>query len=53
MQTRRRGILFVCEDETMLEVRQMLLERFGYKVWPTTSMDDASAIAKRSCPTCF
>ena len=29
MQTRRKGILFVCEDATMLEVRPMLLERAG------------------------
>lgn len=50
MQTRRKGILFVCEDATMLEVRQMLLERFGYEVWPTTSMHDASVIARRTCP---
>jgi DNA-binding NtrC family response regulator len=50
MQTRRKGILFVCEDATMLEVRQILLERFGYKVWPTTSLDDARTIARLSCP---
>jgi CheY-like chemotaxis protein len=50
MEARRKGILFVCEDATMLDVRQMLLERVGYTVWPTNSMDEASAIAQRTCP---
>jgi CheY-like chemotaxis protein len=50
MQVDRKGILFVCEDATMLEVRQMLLERVGYTVWPTKSMAEASAIAEQNCP---
>lgn len=50
MQSRGKGILFVCEDTTMLEVRQMLLERVGYTVWPTNSMDKASTIAEQHCP---
>jgi DNA-binding NtrC family response regulator len=53
MQTRRKGILFVCEDATMLEVRPMLLERAGYKVWPTDSIEAATAIAQENSPDMF
>ncbi len=50
MQVNRKAILFVCEDATILEVRQMLLERVGYTVWPTRLTEQASAIAEQKCP---
>ncbi len=50
MQQRRRAILCLCHDATMLQLRQMLLERFGYKVWPTSSVADATLLAKNICP---
>jgi DNA-binding NtrC family response regulator len=50
MQPSRKGILCLCHDETMLQLRQMLLERFGYKVWSTSSVEDAKNIAVDSCP---
>ncbi len=50
MQPRRRAILCLCHDATMLQVRQMLLEHFGYKVWPTRSVEDATSLAGNICP---
>ena len=50
MQQRRRAILCLCHDATMLQLRQMLLERFGYKVWPTSSVADATQLAENICP---
>jgi DNA-binding NtrC family response regulator len=50
MRSSTKSILFVCEDATMLEVRQLLLERVGYKVWPTNSLRDAQLIAQDTCP---
>jgi CheY-like chemotaxis protein len=47
---RRKAILCLCHDAIMLRVRQMLLEHFGYKVWPTESVEDAAAIRVDSCP---
>ena len=47
---RRKAILCLCHDAIMLRVRQMLLEHFGYKVLPTKSVEDATAIAVDSCP---
>lgn len=47
---RRKAILCLCHDAVMLRVRQMLLEHFGYEVWPTESIEDAAAIAVDSCP---
>ena len=34
----------------MLRVRQMLLEHFGYEVWPTKSVEAATVIAGDNCP---
>jgi CheY-like chemotaxis protein len=34
----------------MLQVRQMLLEHFGYKVFPTCSVEDAAQVAVNECP---
>jgi CheY-like chemotaxis protein len=47
---RRKAILCLCHDAIMLRVRQMLLEHFGYEVWPTNSIEDAAAIALDRCP---
>jgi CheY-like chemotaxis protein len=47
---RRKAILCLCHDAIMLRVRQMLLEHFGYKVLPTESVEDATAIAVDNCP---
>jgi CheY-like chemotaxis protein len=50
MQGHRKAILCLCHDATMLQVRQMLLEHFGYKVWPTRSVEDATALAENIRP---
>lgn len=50
MQTHRKAILCLCYDTNMLQVRQMLLEHFGYKVFPSSSVEDAKAVAERQCP---
>lgn len=50
MQTHRKAILCLSYDTNMLQVRQMLLEHFGYKVFPTSSVEDARAVAQRQCP---
>jgi CheY-like chemotaxis protein len=50
MRLRRKAILCLCHDATMLEVRRLLLEHFGYKVWPTSSVEDATQLAENVCP---
>jgi CheY-like chemotaxis protein len=50
MQSRRRQILCLCNDISMLQVRQMLLEHFGYSVIPASSVEDARSIATERCP---
>jgi CheY-like chemotaxis protein len=50
MQERRKAILCLCYDRDMLQVRQMLLEHFGYQVLPTSSVEDAKTVAGDSCP---
>jgi DNA-binding NarL/FixJ family response regulator len=50
MQRNRKAILCLCHDSTMLELRRMLLEHFGYKVWPTSSVEDATVLAGNICP---
>jgi CheY-like chemotaxis protein len=50
METRRKEILCLCYDRSMLQVRQMLLEHFGYVVVPTTSLDNARDLVKNRCP---
>ncbi len=46
----RKAILCLCCDTNMLQVRQMLLEHFGYKVFPTTSVEGAKSVAEDQCP---
>jgi DNA-binding NarL/FixJ family response regulator len=50
MQSNRKAILCLCHDATMLHLRRMLLERFGYRVWPTSSVEDATLLAESLCP---
>ncbi len=50
MEHHRKAILCLCYDRSMLRVRQMLLEHFGYKVWPTHSVEEATALAVDHCP---
>lgn len=45
-----KAILCLCHDETMLQVRQMLLEHVGYRVWPTSSVKEATVLAENICP---
>jgi CheY-like chemotaxis protein len=47
---RRKAILCLCHDKSMLQIRQMLLEHFGYKVFPTSSAEDAAKVAVDECP---
>ena len=46
----RKAIICLCHDKSMLQVRQMLLEHFGYKVFPTSSPEDAAKVAVDHCP---
>jgi CheY-like chemotaxis protein len=50
MQERRKAILCLCYDRDVLQVRQMLLEHFGYTVLPTSSAEDAKSVAGDSRP---
>ena len=50
MRGRSKAILCLCHDATMLQVRRMLLEHFGYQVWPTSSVEDATLLAENVCP---
>lgn len=50
MEPRRKEILCLCYDSNMLQVRQMLLEHFGYAVVPTTSLENARKIVTDRCP---
>lgn len=50
IQPRSKAILCLSGDVTTLRVRRMLLERFGYKVWSTNSVEDVDVIAKANCP---
>ena len=45
-----KAIICLCHDSTMLRVRRMLLEHFGYVVLPTTSEDGAKELVERQCP---
>ena len=45
-----KAILCLCHDSTMLQIRRMLLEHFGYIVLPTTSAEDAKNMIERQCP---
>jgi CheY-like chemotaxis protein len=50
MRERRKAILCLCYDTDVLLVRRMLLEHFGYKVLPTSSVEEAKTVAEGSCP---
>jgi len=50
MQTHGKAILCLSYDTQMLQVRQMLLEHFGYTVFPSSSVEDAKELAQRQCP---
>jgi len=50
MKSSHKAILCLCHDVNMLQIRRMLLEHFGYRVLPTTSVEDAKTLAKRQCP---
>jgi CheY-like chemotaxis protein len=46
----RKAILCLSYDRNMLHVRKMLLEHFGYQVFPTASVEDATSVARHQCP---
>jgi CheY-like chemotaxis protein len=48
--SKRKEILCVCHDELTLQVRQMLLEHFGYRVLITGSVGKMNAILRQACP---
>ncbi len=50
MEPRRKAILCLCYDKSMLQVRRMLLEHFGYTVLSTTTVEDAKNVAENQCP---
>ena len=50
MHTNRKAILCLSHDANMLQVRQMLLEHFGYTVFSTSSVEDAKMLAQHRCP---
>ncbi len=50
LRPRRKAILCLCEDSQMLQVRQLLLEHFGYVVLPSSSVEDAKKMAECQCP---
>lgn len=50
MHTNRKAILCLSYDTNMLQVRQMLLEHFGYTVFSTSSLEDAKNVAQSRCP---
>jgi len=50
MAGRTKAILCLCNDSTMLLIRSMLLEHFGYVVLPTTSAEDAKHLVAQQCP---
>lgn len=50
MAERTKAILCLCHDSTMLLIRRMLLEHFGYIVLPTSSEEDARNIVEQRCP---
>ena len=50
MEPRRKEILCLCYDPNMLQVRQMLLEHFGYVVHSASSPEDATSMVRDRCP---
>ena len=47
LHSKRKEILCVCHDELTLQVRQMLLEHFGYKVLATNSVGKMHAMLRQ------
>ena len=45
-----KAILCLSYDTNMLQVRQMLLEHFGYRVFPSSSVEHAKQVAQHQCP---
>jgi CheY-like chemotaxis protein len=50
MQPRRKVILCLCYDTSVLQVRRMVLEHFGYVVFPASSVEHAKSVAEHQCP---
>lgn len=50
MQSDPKAILCLCYDTHMLEIRRMLLEHFGYRVFPTHTAEDAKHVVENDCP---
>ena len=50
MPIRRKAILCLCDDSSMLQVRRMLLERVGYTVLPSSSVEDVKSMVLNECP---
>jgi CheY-like chemotaxis protein len=50
MEPRSKAILCLCHDSNMLEIRRMLLEHFGYRVFPADSVENAKQAAQSNCP---
>lgn len=50
VEPQRKAILCLCCDTNTLQVRQMLLEHFGYRVFATNSVEDAKSIAEDRSP---
>jgi hypothetical protein len=53
MKTTDKAILCLCHDETTLRVRQLLLEYFGYRVFPAESLAQVSVLLRQTCPDMF
>jgi CheY-like chemotaxis protein len=50
LDSNHKEILCLCPDQLTLQVRQMLLEHFGYKVLATGSVGEMHTILRRACP---
>jgi CheY-like chemotaxis protein len=50
MVPRRKAILCLCHDNNMLQVRRMLLERFGYVVFSSNTIEEAQNVIEQHCP---
>jgi CheY-like chemotaxis protein len=50
MEDVSKAILCLCDDALMLQVRRLVLEHFGYRVWSADTLENARDIAKAVCP---
>lgn len=50
MDSIRRAVLCLCEDESTLRIRRMLLEHFGYTVHSTCSVAQMHTVLRSECP---